>query len=47
MGFREKVFDLIMSFDVIEHLKNLKAFIKEAARLQKNDGITLFMVTPN
>ena len=47
MSFRENIFDLIISFDVIEHLRKPNAFIKEAARVLKNDGGTLFLITPN
>jgi len=46
MGFRENVFDLIMSFDVVEHLENPQAFIKNAARSLKKGGL-IFLVTPN
>jgi len=46
MGFRENTFDLIMSFDVIEHLKNPLAFIKNASKSLKLGGV-IFLVTPN
>jgi 2-polyprenyl-3-methyl-5-hydroxy-6-metoxy-1,4-benzoquinol methylase len=46
MGFRESKFDLIMSFDMIEHLKNPQAFIKDASKCLKQGGI-IFLVTPN
>jgi 2-polyprenyl-3-methyl-5-hydroxy-6-metoxy-1,4-benzoquinol methylase len=46
LGFRENTFDLIMSFDTIEHLKNPQAFIKNASKSLKQGGI-IFLVTPN
>jgi 2-polyprenyl-3-methyl-5-hydroxy-6-metoxy-1,4-benzoquinol methylase len=46
MGFRENTFDLIMSFDMIEHLKNPQAFIKNASKSLKQGGV-IFLVTPN
>ena len=46
MGFRESTFDLIMSFDMVEHLKNPQAFIKDASKSLKQGGI-IFLVTPN
>ncbi len=46
LPFRSAVFDLVVGFEVIEHLANYRAFIAEAARVLKPEG--LFVVsTPN
>ena len=46
LGFPESSFDLITSFQVIEHLKNPDNFLQSAKSLLKTDG-TLLLTTPN
>jgi ubiquinone/menaquinone biosynthesis C-methylase UbiE len=46
LPFRPEAFDLVAGFEVIEHLAGYRAFVTEAARVLKPDG--LFVVsTPN
>ena len=46
LPFRSEAFDLVAGFEVIEHLSGYRAFVSEAARVLKPDG--LFIVsTPN
>jgi SAM-dependent methyltransferase len=45
-SFREKSFDIIFNFDVIEHLPNPAQMLKDACRLIKDDGIFVIS-TPN
>jgi SAM-dependent methyltransferase len=46
LPFRSAVFDVVVAFEVIEHLLHHRAFVSEAARVLKPDG--LFLVsTPN
>lgn len=42
----ENDFDLVMSYDVIEHLDNPERFVESAARMLKRDG-HIFVITPN
>ena len=45
-GLKKESFDLILSYDVIEHLEEPERLIKEAWRLLKKDGIFI-LSTPN
>ncbi|SPY14287.1 family 2 glycosyl transferase [Paenibacillus polymyxa] len=46
LPFKEETFDMVVSFETIEHIANGSDWIKESARLLKEDG--LFLVsTPN
>ncbi len=42
----EKIFDIIVCFEAVEHIKEQEQFIKEVKRLVKEDGI-LIISTPN
>ncbi len=44
--FPDNSFDVIVSFEVIEHIKNYQMFIKEAFRVLKKPGYFIFS-TPN
>jgi SAM-dependent methyltransferase len=44
--FKNNTFDVISSFEVIEHIENTDFFINEIHRTLKNDGC-LFISTPN
>ncbi|MCS6874620.1 MAG: methyltransferase domain-containing protein [Pyrinomonadaceae bacterium] len=52
VGFAESIvrdfgrFDVAIAIEIIEHLENPFAFIRECARLLKKDGL-LFLTTPN
>ena len=46
LGFRNEVFDAILSFEVIEHLRNHKAYLRELRRVLRNGGV-LLLSTPN
>lgn len=46
MPFRERIFDLIVCNDVIEHVTNQEKIAKEISRVLKSDGI-LYMSSPN
>lgn len=46
LPFRMNYFDMVISFDVIEHIKNDKQFVREAFRVLKYGGKILFG-TPN
>jgi len=46
LPFKSKVFDIVVSFDVIEHVVNDSAFISEARRVLKKDG-KILLGTPN
>jgi len=46
MPFKDKTFDTIVSGDMIEHIENPSAFLKEAKRVLKDDGL-LIVSTPN
>lgn len=46
MPFRGAFFDVIISFDVIEHISNVNAHFSEVRRVLKPDGFYLFQ-TPN
>ena len=45
-GIPSDTFDFVISFQVIEHIKNDKAFLKEIHRVLKNKG-KLIITTPN
>ncbi|HIE15622.1 MAG TPA: class I SAM-dependent methyltransferase [Bacteroidales bacterium] len=45
-GIDDKSFDFVISFQVIEHIKNDKAFVKEVARVLKPGG-RFIVTTPN
>lgn len=44
--FPSKIFDVIVSFETIEHLPNPKKFVEECSRLLKKNGL-LIVSTPN
>lgn len=46
LPYEKESFDLLLSFDVIEHLDNPVVLLKELYRLLKKDGV-LIMATPN
>jgi SAM-dependent methyltransferase len=46
LPFEDKFFDVIVSFETIEHIKNYKKFIKEVSRVLKKNGV-LILSTPN
>jgi 2-polyprenyl-3-methyl-5-hydroxy-6-metoxy-1,4-benzoquinol methylase len=46
IGLEEKQFDVITMWDLVEHVPDPKAFLKEARKLLKNDGV-LFILTIN
>ena len=46
LPFKEKVFDIITSFQVIEHVQDVNSYLSEFYRILKDDGI-LFVTTPN
>ncbi len=46
LSLKDKEFDVVCSFEVIEHLNNVKAFVKEAKRILKRGGFFI-LSTPN
>ena len=46
LGFKSETFDVVLSFEVIEHLKNHRVYLREIRRVLK-DGGTLLISTPN
>lgn len=46
LEFSDQSFDLIIAFELIEHLKNPAAFLKQAKRVLKDKGIAIIS-TPN
>ena len=44
--FEDNTFDMVVTFQVIEHIKNDHLFIEEIKRVLKQDGL-LIMTTPN
>lgn len=44
--FSDSTFDIILSFDVLEHISDLKGHLSEVRRILKTDGFYLFQ-TPN
>jgi SAM-dependent methyltransferase len=46
LGLADKSFDVVVSFEVIEHIKDYTALIKEAKRVLTNNGIFI-LSTPN
>ncbi len=44
--FEDNTFDMVVTFQVIEHIKNDQFFIQEIKRVLKQDGL-LIMTTPN
>lgn len=46
LDFKDNLFDVIVSFEVIEHVKNPEKFIKEINRVLREDG-TAIVGTPN
>ena len=42
----DAIFDVVVSFETIEHLKNQDAFVSEVKRILKNDGVFI-VSTPN
>ena len=45
-GFENKKFDIIVSFETIEHLKNQDKYLEEMKRIVKDDGLVVIS-TPN
>lgn len=46
LPFVDKTFDVVVSFETIEHIQDYKEFLKEIKRVLKDDGI-LIISTPN
>ena len=46
LPYENGVFDIIVSFQVIEHLPNVQRYLYETKRLLKDEGL-LFITTPN
>jgi 2-polyprenyl-3-methyl-5-hydroxy-6-metoxy-1,4-benzoquinol methylase len=46
LPFGNEVFDVVVSFETIEHLRQPNMFLKEAKRVLKNDGLFIIS-TPN
>ncbi|HIH43704.1 MAG TPA: class I SAM-dependent methyltransferase [Candidatus Methanoperedenaceae archaeon] len=46
MGYKDSIFDVVTSFDVLEHLDNPESAIRECRRILKRDGI-LVIREPN
>lgn len=46
LSFRNDSFDVVVSFELIEHLKNPEGFLGEVKRILKNDGVFIIS-TPN
>jgi len=46
LNFEERTFNLILAFDILEHLNNPENCIKEVARVLKKGGV-LILTTPN
>jgi ubiquinone/menaquinone biosynthesis C-methylase UbiE len=44
--FEDRYFDVIVSFDVLEHVKKPDLLIKEFFRILKDDGIVILIFTP-
>ena len=44
LSFKDKIFDVIVAFDVFEHIKEDKLAIKEIYRVLKNKGFLFFSV---
>lgn len=44
--FEDRYFDVIVSFDVLEHVKRPDLIIEEFFRILKNDGIAIVIFTP-
>lgn len=44
--FHNSTFDVVAGFEVIEHIKNWKGFLKELKRVTKNKGL-VYLSTPN
>ena len=44
---KDSTFDFVFSNSVLEHIENIKAVIKEAARVLKGNGIFMFVVPSN
>lgn len=46
LSINDKMFDIVMAFEVIEHVLSPKVFIRNAAKMVKNHGL-LLVSTPN
>ena len=46
LDFKDKSFDLIISFETIEHIKEYERFLSEIERVLRNNGV-LIISTPN
>jgi SAM-dependent methyltransferase len=46
MGFSDKAFDVVVSFETLEHIRNQEKFLNEILRILRNDGV-LIISTPN
>lgn len=46
LGFKDKIFNVVVSLEVIEHLEDQNKFLSEIKRVLKDDGIAIIS-TPN
>lgn len=46
LSFKDQQFDIVVSIENIEHVKNWRKYVKEVKRVLKKDGL-LFLTTPN
>ena len=46
LAFKDKSFDVIVAFEIIEHIREQEEFLKEIRRVLKDDGV-LLISTPN
>lgn len=46
MGFHDRTFDLVVSFEVLEHISGSQVFVRELCRVLRDNGI-LMISTPN
>ncbi len=46
LPFRDDTFDVVVAFDVVEHLTRPEAFLREGARVLRHGGIVI-LTTPN
>jgi len=46
LSFADRVFDIVISFEVLEHIRQQEQFLQEAKRVLKKDGLFI-LSTPN